>query len=327
MVLRRQPRCPSRSGQMYRFPAIMTKTLPSFVIIGAAKSASTWLHLALRQHPSIYMPDVETPFFEDPYYNEKDLGCLYQAIDSAPSDAIAGIKCPNYLCTSECPSRIAKHLPHARLIAILRNPVERAISQYYHLIRSGRLPMVPAEVAFSRYLNGQFDQPFAKQQIMEFGLYAWGLKNYIRVFQQQQLLVMTDLELRRDSRGVFARACRFVGVDDTFMPPNISMRRNQGVYFTPFLSLIMWLNQRGLAFDTQTGLQEPRRNLVGWAARRLALQGSRMSAASRLFVRNQEPAVSLKTRSGLLEYYLPDILELQELMKMDLTAWRTLPSA
>jgi hypothetical protein len=40
---------------------------PDFVIIGAAKSASTWLHLALRQHPAVYMPGHETRFFEDPY--------------------------------------------------------------------------------------------------------------------------------------------------------------------------------------------------------------------------------------------------------------------
>ena len=131
----------------------------------------------------------------------------------------------------------------------------------------------------------------------------------------------------RLSKAVFERARRFVGVEDSFMPPNIALPRNQGVYFTPFLSSIMWLNQRGWAFDAQTGLQEPRRDLVGWAARRLAVQGSRMSAASRLFVRNQEPAVSLKTRSGLLEYYLPDILQLQELMQVDLSAWRALPSS
>jgi Sulfotransferase domain len=299
------------------------KNLPEFVIIGAPKSASTWLQLALRQHPAIYMPESETPFFEDAYYDEKDLSCLFKAIDPAPPDAIIGIKCPNYLCTPACAPRLAKHLPNARLIAILRNPVDRAVSQYYHMIRSGRLPLRPADVAFSRYLGGQFDPPFAKQQVLEFGLYGWGLSNYLRLFPRQHLLVITDLELRQDLRGVFKRACRFVGVSDAVMPANIAMPRNQGVYFSPFLSLIMWLNQRGLTFDAQTGLEHPRRGFVGWTVRRLAVLGSRVSAATRLFVRDQEPAVSLKTRSGLLEYYLPDILKLQELTQIDLTAWRS----
>lgn len=298
--------------------------LPQFVIIGAAKSASTWLHLALRQHPGIYMPNTETPFFEDAYYNENDLGGLYRAVDSAPDDAVIGIKCPNYLCTPECAPRLARHLPNARLIAILRNPVDRAVSQYYHLIRAGSLPLVPADVAFSRYLGGHFDPPYVKKFIMEFGLYAQGIANHLKVFPKDQILVMTDLELRRDLRGVFKRACRFIGVDDSFMPANISMPRNNGIYSSGFLSLIMQLNQRGLSFDSQTGLEHPRRDLVGWAVRRLAVMGSRLSAATRRFVRDQEPAVSMKTRSGLLAYYLPDIMKLQELIQIDLTAWRSL---
>ena len=216
------------------------------------------------------------------------------------------------------------HLSNARLIAILRNPVDRAVSQYYHLIRSGRLPMVPADVAFSRYLAGEFDPPYAKQQVLEFGLYARGISNHLRVFPKAQLLVMTDLELRSDSQAVFKRACKFVGVSDSYMPANISMPRNQGVYFSPFLSLIMRLNQGGLTFDSHTGLEHPRRDFAGWTMRQLAVLGSRMSAATRLFVRQQEPAVSLKIRSGLLQYYLPDILQLQEIIQMDLSAWRSL---
>ena len=63
---------------------------PHFVIIGAAKSASTWLHLTLRQHPAIYMPGNETAFFEDPYYDESDLSPLRAEIKPAPLDAVVG---------------------------------------------------------------------------------------------------------------------------------------------------------------------------------------------------------------------------------------------
>lgn len=301
----------------------MTTRLPDFAIIGAAKSASTWLHLTLRQHPAIYMPEGETPFFEDPYYDEKDLSRLHKAIGAAPPGAIVGIKCPNYLCTPECAARLARHIPNALLLAILRNPVDRAVSQYYHLIRSGRLPVAPADAAFSRYLAGQFDPPYAKQIILEFGLYAQGLSNYLRVFPIRQLLIMTDVELREDLPGVFGRACRFIGVADDFIPANIAMPRNQGVYFSPFLALIMSLNRLGLTFDPQTGREQPRQDFLGSAARRLAVLGSRMSAATRIYVHNQEPAVSISTRSRLLEYYLPDILKLQELTQLDLSAWKS----
>ncbi len=299
--------------------------LPHFIIIGAGKSASTWLHFALRQHPSIYMPEDEIPFFEDPHYDGNDLGPLHEALNPAGADAVIGIKRPNYLCTPECAPRLAKHLPDARMIAILRNPGDRAISQYYHLIRSGRLPVAPADMAFSKYLSGQFDAPFAKQLVLEFGLYAKGIANFRSVFPVEQLLIFTDLDMRNGSIDVFKRACRFLQVPDDFVPADIARPRNQGVYFSPFLSLIQSLNHRGQSFNSQSGRETLRQDFIGRAARRLAVLGSRISAATRIFVRDQEPAVSLGTRRDLLEYYRADIVELEKMLDKDLTAWKSSP--
>ena len=299
--------------------------LPHFVIIGAGKSASTWLHFALRQHPSIFMPEDEIPFFEDPYYDASDLTPLHAALDQAPTGATIGIKRPNYLCTPECAPRLAKHLRDARLIAILRNPVDRAISQYYHLIRSGRLPVAPADKAFSRYLAGEFDAPFTKQLVLEFGLYAKGIANFWSVFPRDQLMIFTDLGMRGGSLDVFRRACRFLQVSDDFVPADITRPRNQGVYFSPFLSLIQSLNHRGQTFNSQTGLETLRQDFTGRVARRLAVLGSRLSAATRIFVRDQEPSVSQKTRLGLLEFYRSDIDELERMIDKDLTPWRSSP--
>jgi hypothetical protein len=301
--------------------------LPDFVIIGAGKSASTWLHLALRQHPAIFMPEGEIAFFEDPQYDEKDLSPLTAEFASAPADATLGIKRPNYLCTPECAPRLAKHLPKALLIAILRNPVDRAISQYYHLIRSGRLPVAPPDAVFEQYLAGRFDAPFAKRIVLEFGLYAQGIACFRRVFPSSQMLIITDLDMRHGSLEVFKRACRFIGVRDDFVPPDISRPRNQGVYFSPVLSLIQSLNRRGQSFETRTGLETPREDFVGKAARRLAVLGSRLSAATRIFVRDQEPPVSAATRASLLEFYLPDIQRLEDMMNTDLSPWKSLPDA
>jgi Sulfotransferase family len=298
--------------------------LPQFVILGAAKSASTWLHLSLRQHPAVYMPGGETPFFEDPYYQEGDLSALGAELQSAPPDAVVGIKCPNYLCTPECAPRLAKYLPHARLIAILRNPVDRAVSQYYHLIRSGRFPMLPADTAFTRYLAGQFDPPYAQQIVMGFGLYAEGIANYRRVFPPEQLLILTDLDMRNSSLDVFKRVCRFLEIDDGFVPRGISVPRNQGVYSSPLLSFVQSLNQRGRTYHASTGLDTLRPGFAGWGARRLAILVSRVSAAMRIFVRQQEPSVSLKTRAGLLAFYLPDIQKLEKMTDIELSAWKDL---
>lgn len=296
--------------------------LPAFVIVGAAKSASTWLHLSLRQHASVFMPLAETAFFEDPYYRENDLEPLLTELRDAPPRALIGIKNPNYLCTPECAPRLAKHLPRARLIAILRNPVDRAISQYYHLIRSGQFPVVPADIAFSRYLAGRFDPPYARKMVMDFGRYAMGIESFRRVFPTEQLLIITDMDMRRSSVEVFKRACRFLEIEETSALKGGLVPRNQGVYFLPFLRFIQRMSHYGQTYDPASNLATLRAGFLGWSARQLALYGSRLSAATRIFVRTQAPQVSAQTRAALLEFYLPDILKLEALTQLDLSAWK-----
>lgn len=298
-----------------------------FAIIGAAKSASTWLHLALRQHPSVYMPETETAFFEDPYYDAVDLTPLRRLIDQAPAKSRIGIKCPNYLCTPECPPRLARHLPDIRMLAILRNPVDRAISQYYHLIRSGRLPVAPADEAFAAYLRGEFQPRFAKKLVLDFGRYAAGIDMFRRYFPADRLLILTDIELAADKREVFRRACRFVGVDDAFIPATIALPRNQGVYFTPILSVIQRLNSMGLTFDPQLGTEALRPGPAAYIARRLAVSTSRFSALLRHFVHAQEPEVSPHIRLALLAYYRTDIEQLEKSTGFDLSPWKSTPKA
>lgn len=300
-----------------------TERTIEFAIIGAAKSASTWLQLALRQHPSVYIPEGETAFFEDPYYNAADPGPLREVVAEAPRTARIGIKCPNYLCSPECPPRLARHLPDLRMIAILRNPVDRAISQYYHLIRSGRLPVAPADAAFSAYLRGEFEPPFAKRLVLDFGCYGTGIEMFRRHFPADRLLIMTDLELAADKREVFRRACRFIGVDDRFVPKTIALPRNQGVYFTPILSMIQHLNSLGFTFDPHLGTQKLRPGMPASAARRLAVSTSRFSALLRHFVHAQEPVVSLRTRLALLDYYRADIDHLEKSTGFDLRSWKS----
>jgi hypothetical protein len=296
--------------------------LPDFVIIGAGKSATTWLHMALRKHPEVFLPENETPFFEDPYYCESDLTRLCSELRNAQASATVGIKRPNYLCTPGCADRLARHMPRALLIAMLRNPVERAVSQYFHLVRSGRLPVENPDTVFRRYLNGQFESLYVERTILKFGLYAEGLSEYQRVFPDEQILVLTDLDLSLDSSTLFRRVCRFLGVADDFVPRNIAWRRNQGVYFLPLLSLIQSLNACGHAFVRASGVVAPRSNILAKTARVSAVFASRVSAVSRMLSSNSRSVLSGEIRAQLLKYYLPDIEHLEDLLKMNLDAWK-----
>ena len=100
-----------------------------FVIIGAQKSASSFVHLCLLDHPEVYIPEKEIPYFENPDYKKKDLKNIILTTKEYKKNYKAiGIKRPNYLGKDEVPARIFKNNPNIKLIVVLRNPIESHFS-------------------------------------------------------------------------------------------------------------------------------------------------------------------------------------------------------
>ena len=118
-----------------------------FLVIGATKSATTWLQRSLQADPDVFMPDPELHYFS----RELQLGddwYLDQFAGAAPGQRI-GEKSNSYLEDPQAAARIARSLPRARLVAQLRSPIERAYSDYCMMYRRGE---VGRDVA--RYLAG-----------------------------------------------------------------------------------------------------------------------------------------------------------------------------
>ena len=120
----------------------MSRTpLPEFVIIGAAKSATTWLAQNLQAHPQVFIPGPEPHYFSTEFHRGQ---AWYESwFEQAPPDRRVGEKSADYLAHPEAPRRIAKALPHARLIVQLRNPIERAYSDYCMFFRRGHVTPDP----------------------------------------------------------------------------------------------------------------------------------------------------------------------------------------
>ena len=118
-------------------------TLPTFLIIGTQKGGTTWLASQLWHHPDVFQLRREVHYFDRAVNHAKGLGWYERHFDSARGQRAIGEKTPEYLWVGGHGSghlpAVHEHvhaaLPHARLIAILRNPVERAISQLNHLVR------------------------------------------------------------------------------------------------------------------------------------------------------------------------------------------------
>src|SRR5918997_468574 len=123
-------------------------TLPNFLIIGAMKSGTTALYYYLEQHPQIYMSPVKEPNFfcsgGQEGWESKSVTRIraYQYLFKDVSDEKAiGEASHCYLYEPQAVARIQEHLPDAKLVAILRNPVDRAYSHFLHMVRNGTEPL------------------------------------------------------------------------------------------------------------------------------------------------------------------------------------------
>src|SRR5687767_2598913 len=109
----------------------------NFLIIGATKSATTWLQQSLQQDASVYMPDPELHFFSRNF--EKGQDWYLSQFDNSPTHCMIGEKSNSYMDTPGVADRIKAALPKVLLIAQLRNPVDRAYSDYCMLYRRGEV--------------------------------------------------------------------------------------------------------------------------------------------------------------------------------------------
>lgn len=111
------------------------ETKIDFLIIGAAKCATTWLQMSLAENPSVFMPEPELHYFSREYHRGSD---WYRAqFAEAGAATIIGEKSNSYLTEEPSAERIAHDLPHVKLIVQLRDPVQRAYSSYCMHLRRG----------------------------------------------------------------------------------------------------------------------------------------------------------------------------------------------
>jgi Sulfotransferase domain len=195
--------------------------LPTFLIIGAQKSATRWMRHNLGRHPDIYASPYELGFFNSPKRFET-LGVeWYRAqFGGWNGERIVGESTPGYMMLRHDPSavadRIRRTVPDARLIAILRNPVDRANSAMVHHIKHERLHPRSTLLDLTRRKPPADDM----LGLVAGGLYATSLEPFHSLFGDQ-LRVMLHDDIRDDPRGAYEVALRHVGATPAFVPPEL----------------------------------------------------------------------------------------------------------
>lgn len=180
------------------------RVLPNFLCIGVMRGGSTWLYENLKDHPEIYLCPYhkETHFFSR--YYDKGLNwyrSFFPKKNEAKRYKAIGEIAPTYYFQKKAPKLISKHLPHTRFIVILRNPVNRAFSEYkYHKLNFG------FSNSFEEYLK---EYPY----IIRIGLYAQYLKNWFNYFPKDHFLILIFEEIMGNPLKALKNVSLFLDVD------------------------------------------------------------------------------------------------------------------
>jgi hypothetical protein len=204
--------------------------LPDFLIIGAQKSATRWLRVNLGLHPEVFTADAELSFFDRPgKIDALGLDWYRHQFDGWSGERLVGEATPGYMMWRHDPARIADRiqelLPDVRLLAVLRNPVDRARSGLVHHIKHQRVAPDARLMDMVRRVPPTED-PLG---LVSGGWYAASLRPYVRRFGDRLLVLLHD-DVSTDPAGVFKQAAGHIGADPSFLPPELAEVRfsNQG---------------------------------------------------------------------------------------------------
>jgi hypothetical protein len=301
--------------------------LPNFLIIGAPKCGTSALYAALARHPQIYMSPIKEPYFfafdgqppifagpDGDYFRQhavNDWEAYIRLFAAAKDQRVLGEVSTIYL-TSYRPDRTAenirRYLPEARLVAVLRQPAERAYSGFTFCRALGVEPLTD----FRQALIDE-DQRVAADWRPGFrywrnGLYAQNLTPYFDRFPSSQIRIYLYEDWRDRPQAVLADLCTFLEVDPELMPGQAEHR-----------NVTYWVRNRWAGWLLrQSGMFKA---LLPRRLRRAA--GVRL----RTWNRTRPPLLDPALRSELTEGYRDEILQLQDMLGRDLSHWLRAPTA
>ncbi|MEM9579986.1 MAG: sulfotransferase [Pseudomonadota bacterium] len=319
--------------------------LPDFFVIGAAKAGTTSLYALLDQHPQIFMPEVKEPefFARDDLYNAPGALAGYEAsYDGARAGQIIGEASTIYSLSPFFPdtaARIHAHVPQARIIYVLREPVARAYSFYQQIIKNYQnatrdyavhrsfeefvLPARHAKAAPAHKVLSVYNAhlPDTPELCLAGSDYLMQIDAYLRFFPRDRILFLKFEDFVADRPAALAQITAFLGVPP--LPPEIFAQAQvtRNVSSTHFGKMgeeakVESLKRRfgpamALKSILPTGL---RQRLLNWA-RQLSPESTD----------HLPPPMSPQTRALLQTRFAPQIDALSEQTGLDLDSWRPGP--
>ena len=301
-------------------------SLPDFFVIGAPKAGTTALHAALAPHPQLFLSPVKEPKFflcDGPPPDRGGPGDAHsyrewiwrrdeyeRLFDLAPVGSRRGESTPFYLSDVAAQRRIRDAVPEARLIAVLRDPVDRAYSNWAHLWADGLEPIGDLVSACEEEPARRAAGWAPIWRYLETGLYGGQLNHLYRLFPRDQVHVIRYLSLVEEPRATLDAVCRFLGVEEgvvTEVPP-----MSVGGYVPP--SLTSQVLRAAFRQGAELGRHFPPQV---WRKASLPLQWLIQRTP------RHRPELAPEDRARLIGYFDEDITLVEEETGWDLSTWRT----
>lgn len=291
------------------------KVTLDFFIIGAAKSGTTWLSKNLSKHSSIFIPEEKElgyfceknylyPLQENPLYlsNNKRVESYF---NGATSKQLLGEGTTSYLWDSKAPKNLFHHNKNAKIIAILRNPVERLISHYRYWLQLG-------VIANQNILDTIKERP----EMLELGNYSTQLIRYYDLFPNKQILILLFDDLLTNSNQILISTEEFLGVHK-FIPDNMTqiVNKSEQARFWRINRMIskmkFFVREKGIDYDK-----------ISYISKKLGF-GSPLNRFIQMNKSNNKRKIGVnhKVEQYLFEQYANEIPVLEKLIKRDLSKW------
>ncbi|NYJ08781.1 sulfotransferase family protein [Petropleomorpha daqingensis] len=307
----------------------MAERLPTFFIAGAPKAGTTALHAALATHPGLYLSPVKEPKFyltggrPPDRAHQRGPGDAHSAREwiwrrdryqalfaAAPPDVPSGESTPLYLYDRDAHRRIAADIPEARIVLVVRDPVDRAVSNWVHLRADGLEPeadFLPAVRAEEHRIASGW-APFWHYRGL--GRYGEQLRDLLEHFPREQVLLLRYRQLVDSPQQTLDRVCAFLGVAEgqahAVPPENVKPYVPDGVRY------------QLLARAARTGAA-----LGAFAPPQVWRLASRPLLAALHAGRTSRPALPVEARREVLEPLLEDIALLEEVTGESFADWRS----
>jgi len=285
---------------------------PTFFIVGTPKAGTTSLYYYLDEHPEIFMSPIKEPNFfshieiigQNLYYKEKSIGDreryenLFEAVTT---EKVIGEASVSYLFYKKTPERIKEEVPEARIIVILRNPIDRGFSHFLMDQRLGLVNFSFEDIVFKRIHHPMIDLYY--QQFIEIGFYHDQVKRYFDVFGKEQVRVFLTEDLKNNLERVVLDVYDFLNIEDKRLP---NLDRKHNVYRTPRNKIVKNLySSKKIRAIAKTVIPD----CFASAVKDYAL------------IQDKKPELSENIKIYLNDLFHKDILLTSELIKRDLTYW------